>query len=83
MKSSDTTRSPFRRLVIVIALLYGISIGLLVVPRVVGIAVPEALRATSNSTYSISQKSTPHCQTPCWFCAKGRTIVARLWNDFQ
>lgn len=82
MNTSDTTRFRLRRLVFVIALLYGISIGLLLVPRVVGIAVPTALRATRNSAYSISQKSASPCLACCFF-AKARTIVARLGNDFQ
>jgi ABC-type cobalamin transport system permease subunit len=83
MNSGNTTRFRLRRLVFVIALLYGISIGLLLVPRVVGIAVPEALRATRNSAYATSQKSTSRCLESCCFFAKGRAIVARLWNDFQ
>jgi hypothetical protein len=83
MNNSNPTRFRIRRLVFVIALLYGISIGLLLVPRVAGIAVPAALRATRNSAYSMSQKSTPRGMASCCFFAKGRTIVARLWNDFQ
>lgn len=84
MKRSDIRRSPFRKLVVVLALLYGVAVGLLVVPRVVGTVVPTAVRTAQNHAYSTRVRdSQSDGLCPCHLVSEGRRVVARLWNQFQ
>lgn len=84
MKRSDIGRSPFRKLVIVLALLYGVAIGLLVVPRVVGAVVPNVVRTAQSHAYSTRvQDSESDGFCPCHLVSEGRRVVARLWNEYQ
>ena len=85
MNSGNTGRYPLRRLVIVAALFYGISIGWFVVPKTMGIVVPETLRAIRHrTTYSISVRNSADRDCPqLHLFSKSLAAVARLWNDFQ
>ena len=84
MNSSEISRNPLRRLILVVALLYGVALGLSVVPRVVRSVVPAGLRAIRHNVYQASlQNSTARSSPQCFALAKTRILVARLWNDFQ
>ena len=83
MNNSETGYRRLRRWVFLAALLYGISIGLFAVPRVVGIVVPEVVSAVRTNADSTRQNSDGCTPTSCRILQKSRTIMARLWNDFQ
>jgi hypothetical protein len=84
MNGSYTRPFAVRRFVIVVAVLYGVSIGWFVIPRLVGVVVPETLRAVRHSAYSVNlQNSACRAQLPSRFVLKSRALAARLWNDFQ
>jgi hypothetical protein len=83
MNPNVIARRPFKRLIIVLALVYGLAVGVFVVPRVVGILVPQTVGTVRSSAYAISMRSSQSEVSPCHLASEGRRFVARLWNDFQ
>lgn len=83
MNPNLIARRPVKRLIIVLALVYGLAVGVFVVPGVVGIVVPQTVRTVRSNAYDIILRSSQSDVSPCHVASEGRRFVARLWNDFQ